>query len=260
MRLALVDGDVLIYAAGFAADGSAKKAYEAANGSLDGFNIQEHHEPVENSLQIVKQMLNGIVNAAEADDKVVYISHPVNYRESIFPEYKANRDPTAKPFWYDELKEYLLDRHGAVFSQEGDEADDAMGRAQMNALAQDRETVICSIDKDLDMIPGLHYNWGKKRAGDGVFEMSDPECLRIFYTQMLTGDRTDNIPGMYQKLGLKATDSFKAPLEVMTNAREMYDYVLKVYDKDADFLAILGQLLWIKRGDHFWVPPMEAVE
>lgn len=255
MRLALVDGDMVVYGAGFAADGSAKKAYLERHGSMDGFDIQLHHEPVENCLHIAKQQLNGILNAAQVDDKVIYLSHPVNYRESIFPEYKANRDPNAKPFWYEELKDYLFEYHGAVYSQEGDEADDALGIAQMDSLAQDRETVLCSADKDLDMIPGLHYNWSKTRAGEGVFEMSDPECLRIFYTQMLTGDRTDNIPGMYQRLGLKATGSFKAPLETMTSAREMYEYVLKVYDKDEDFVLLNGQLLWIKRDEHFWIPP-----
>ena len=241
MRHALIDGDVLIYQGGFASDANAKRAgYE--------------HEPLEYCLQTVKQKLTGIMDHSESDEYTVYLSHPVNFRESIFPEYKANRDTTHKPYWYSEIQEYLLER-GAIYSEEGDEADDALGRAQMLALSQDRETIICSIDKDLDMIPGLHYNWSPKRHENGVYEMEDPEALRCFYTQMITGDTTDNIPGLFKKRGLKATAQWKQPIEGFTNSRDMYKYILEVYEGDKEFVEMIGKLLWIKRDANFWIPP-----
>jgi 5'-3' exonuclease len=257
MRLALVDGDVLVYAGGFAADAQAKAQYIQRHGSDEGFDINEHHGPVEHALQAVKQKINSVMERTESDDKIVFLSHPVNFREQMFPEYKANRNVLHKPFWYREVQDYLFERQGAVYSEEGDEADDAMGRKQMEYLLADGpvETIIASIDKDMDMIPGLHYNWSKTREAEGVYEASDPECLRIFYTQMLTGDSTDNIPGMYKKLGIKASAQVKTPLETMTNVREMYDYVLQVYEGDKDFLALIGPLLWIKRTPDFWSPP-----
>lgn len=237
---ALIDGDVIMYAAGFASDAAAKK---------EGHS----NEPIEYALHGVKTMLEGIKTTVGADEpSVIYLSHPVNRRESIYPPYKMNRNVDHKPYWYDEIKEYLLDTQGALFSDPGDEADDALGIA----AGKSDSVVVCSIDKDLDMIPGLHYNWSKTRRENGVYEASDPECLRIFYTQMLTGDTTDNIPGMFHTLGIKATARHKMPIETMTSAKEMYEYVLSVYgEKRRDHLDMLGQLLWIKRDEREWIAP-----
>lgn len=243
MRHALLDGDVLVYAGGFASDANAKR-----HGA--------EHEPLEYCLQTVKQKIVGVMDRAEADEYTIFLSHPVNFRESIFPEYKANRDTSHKPFWYSEIQDYLLETHKAVYSEEGDEADDAMGRAQMLALSQDRETIICTNDKDLDMIPGLHYNWSPTREAEGVYELEDPEALRKFYTQMITGDTTDNIPGLFKKRGIKATAQWKQPIEGFTNSREMYQYILDVYEGDKAFVEMIGKLLWIKRDGSFWIPPI----
>lgn len=257
MRLALIDADPLVYGSGFASDASAKRKWLERHGSIEGFDIKEHHEPLEFCLQMTKQKLNGVVERCEADDYLLYLSHPVNKREEFFPEYKANRDVTHKPFWHVEIGDYLLERHKAQFSQEGDEADDALGIHQMALLSAEEgvEPIIATIDKDLDMIPGLHYNWSPTKEANGIYEMEDPECLRVFYTQMLTGDSTDNIPGVFKQLGIKATAQLKTPLETMTNVREMYDYVLGVYKGDREFLDVIGKLLWIKRSHHWWEAP-----
>lgn len=238
-RVAAIDGDVICYMAGFGSDASAKKQGYA-------------YEPLEYALHATKQTINSILEAAGAEEYVLFLSHPVNEREAIFPDYKMNRDSSHKPHWYSEIKDYLLDRHGAVFSEEGDEADDAMGIFQMEAIARDEETIICTIDKDMDLIPGLHYNFSKTRRDNGVYEMEDPECLRLFYLQMLTGDATDNIPGLFKKTGQKATAQWKMPLDGMTRDSEMRAYIRDVY-KDDEFVDTIGKLLWIKRerGD-FW--------
>src|SRR4249919_4135396 len=160
MRLGLIDGDVLVYASGFASDAAAKR-------------VGEEREDLRFAIHGLKTQIRSIITAAEADDVVIYLSHPVNFREAFYTPYKMNRNTLHKPLWYDELKEYLLEHAGAVYSELGDEADDAMGRAQMDSLAQGRETIICTVDKDLDMIPGLHYNWSKTRKADGVYHMED---------------------------------------------------------------------------------------
>jgi 5'-3' exonuclease len=243
-RLALIDGDVLVYRAGFASDARAKER-------------GEEREPLEFALNAVNTTLHGILQGAQAKDYLVYLSHPVNYREELFPEYKANRDVTHKPKWYDEIKHFILERHNALYSAQGDEADDALGIHQMAAMWSDEETIICSIDKDLDMIPGLHYNFSKNRVANGVYEIEDPEGLRLFYRQMVTGDSTDNIPGIYKQKGVKAQERLMAPIDAMTSNRDMYDYVLQLYGEEhREFLRINGKLLWIKRDDTWWEPPL----
>jgi 5'-3' exonuclease len=50
-----------------------------------------------------------------------------------------------------------------------------------------------SIDKDLLQVPGMHYNWVR----DEKILVTPEVGLRKLYQQVLTGDGTDNIPGIY---------------------------------------------------------------
>lgn len=252
---ALIDGDPLIYAAGFASDAAAKARLLRDLGeegyaeyvALEGAPF----EPLRNAIHGMNMMLTSIMDKVDATRRTIYISHPVNYREQMYPDYKANRNIEHKPHWYAELKDYLLD-YGAVFSEEGDEADDALGIAQ--TAARQGSTIICSVDKDLDQIPGLHYNWSKTRRDGGTYHVDDVEGLRFFYTQLLSGDSTDNIPGMKKLLGTNATAQVKAPIQKMFFEKDMYEYVLSIY-KDKSHIELIGPLLWIKRDANFWSPP-----
>lgn len=109
--------------------------------------------------------------------------------------YKAGRGE--KPHYYQFVRDLIIDMYGAQEAH-GYEADDAI------AMRQTSETIISSFDKDLAMVPGLHYNQmynelfyvpndlgttlklGKKEQAIG---------LLAFYQQLLTGDAIDNIPG-----------------------------------------------------------------
>jgi len=234
--VALIDGDVLCYEGGFASDAGAR-----AQGMP--------HEPLSFCLNGVKEKINSLRNIVEADDVLIFLSNPATgYRVEAFPEYKANRDPTHRPHWYKEIKEYLLDKHQAVLSEPGDEADDALGIAQTEMIKEGAYMpVLCTKDKDLDMIPGWHYNWSKNRKDNGLYYVNELEANKIFYKQVLTGDSTDNIPGMFKILGKKATAKWRSPIDDMHTEKEMYEYVLGVY-KDSHIVQQIANLVWIKRG------------
>src|SRR5690606_41714779 len=85
------------------------------------------------------------------------------YRElRSFPTRRSS-DLARKPYWYDEIRDYLIRRWGAEVV-DGQEADDAIGIAAWNSYKECPEySIIASIDKDLRMIPGYHYNWVKDR-------------------------------------------------------------------------------------------------
>ena len=72
------------------------------------------------------------------------------------------------------------------------EADDLVAIWAHEALDRKEEYVICGIDKDLLQIPGHHYNYGK----DTWKLINEEEALHNLYLQCLTGDATDNIPGL----------------------------------------------------------------
>jgi hypothetical protein len=97
------------------------------------------------------------------------------------------------------------------------------------------------------------------------------EADRFFYTQMLTGDATDGIPGLFKMVGKKAMPKTKAPLQEMTTPAEMYDHVYTVYCDGYEsvgmclgemyevvdaWLLRIGRLLWMRRKpNEMWEPP-----
>lgn len=235
--IALIDGDILVYECGFSSDATAKK-----NG--------DEHEPLSYALQNVKQKLKDVLDAAKTTEYEMYLTGKNNYRFEFLPDYKGNRDSTHRPFWYKEIKQYLIDECGAIVC-DGEEADDLLGIRQMDPRT---ETIICTKDKDLDCVPGLHYNWSPSRWEDGIYDISEVEALRFFYTQILTGDSTDNIPGLKKSVGKIATAKIKKGLESLESARDMYDYVASVYG-DFDFHPI-AKCLWIRQKyGEIWEPP-----
>ena len=231
---ALIDGDILVYSCGFASDANAKEQGIEA-------------EPVEFCLNGVKETIRSLCDATEADDYIIFLTGKDNFRYKVSPDYKANRKDAAKPVHYDSIRRYLQDHHPSSVSV-GEEADDELGRYQVNA--EQTTTVIISKDKDLDMIRGWHYNWSPKNKEKGMYFTSEIDGLRIFYKQLITGDATDNISGVYRLFGRKATKGLLEPLDIMRNERDMFQYVLdEAYRGDIDLMDKQAKLLWIRTNE-----------
>jgi 5'-3' exonuclease len=213
---ALIDGDILVYRVGF-----------GANEESEGIAASRMDESV-----------NLILEAVHATSRTIFLTSgdKSNFRNSIYPEYKANRK-SPKPIHYDFLRDYLVNAHAAEIVY-NEEADDAMGYTQ-----SEENTVICTIDKDLDQIPGLHYNFVKGL----LYKVTPQEGLYKFYTQLLMGDAIDNIPGI-PGIGPK-----KAAKIISLDMREdqMYNTCLMAYTAfygeiaEAKMLCF-GQLLKIR--------------
>ena len=180
-----------------------------------------------------EDLVDQILVNTEATEYRLFLTGKDNFRYTIYPEYKAHR-PKEKPFWLEKCRQYLI----ATFNAEvvsGQEADDAMG------IAQTEDTVICSIDKDLLMIPGRHYNFVK----DEYIEISPEKAMRNFYTQCLTGDRSDNIKGI-EKIGPKKAEKLLANC---VTEKEMFDVVREAYSNDEEFI-MNARVLWIRRKEN----------
>jgi 5'-3' exonuclease len=130
--------------------------------------------------------------------------------------------------------------------QETQEADDAIG-IRAYSLGEN-DYIICSIDKDLDNLRGHHYNFVKNEH----YYIAESQAIKNFYRQLLTGDRTDNIPGL-AGIGPKKAEKI---LQDCETEQELYKAVLEAYKGDIDYLTEQGQLLWIRRKDNeLWIPP-----
>jgi 5'-3' exonuclease len=132
----------------------------------------------------------------------------------------------------------------AVVSK-GEEADDLIGIA---ATEGGKESIVVSIDKDMLQIPCRHYNPNKKE----FTVVSDFDGLKFFYTQILTGDRADNIKGLY---GVGPKKAEKMLADCKTEA-DMYEECLHQYGGEEDRVIENARLLWLRREpDQLWEPP-----
>ena len=92
--------------------------------------------------------------------------------KKLAPDYKANRIGTKKPVAYAVMKRELLDDPKSHLHDEI-EADDWIGILASAHREAGEEYVVCSGDKDLDQIQGMHY-WPfgvKKEETEHLFVM-----------------------------------------------------------------------------------------
>lgn len=248
--LALIDADILMY----------RVAWTTEN---EDFGIAKWR---------LDEMLDGILEETEATEFELYLSDATenNFRFKLYPQYKQNR-VQPKPKHYEALKYYLVSEVGAKITIE-QEADDALGIKQTeinsevddgfswDALVKEEgkylsesnpRSVICSIDKDLLQIPGYHYNFVKKEKS----YITPEEGLKRFYAQLLMGDITDNIPGIY---GIGPVKAGKA-LEGLKTEEEMFLVCLGMYKKhqiSEEQMLLNGRLLKIRtKEEEIWNSP-----
>ena len=221
---ALVDADILVYRFGFASEG----------------------DPAEFALARLSEFLDNLYVVLPVDEVEGYLTGKGNFRNevAVTAPYKGTRKAD-KPYHFDLLREYMQSSWGFI-EVTGIEADDKLG---IEAYKHEpEETIIVSIDKDLNMIRGNHYNFVKEEQ----YFVTEEEAIRNFYLQMLTGDKVDNIIGLP---GIGPVKSKKMLADCKTEL-EMYDAVLKAYDNNLDRVIENGRLLWILREEgQVWQPP-----
>jgi len=221
----IIDGDILCYRVGFACNEETEKV----------------------AIRTMADMLEELVFIELSSNiHVGYLTGKENYRHDIAKTkpYKGNRKDAPRPVHLHSLREYLITAWDFRVA-DGQEADDAIG---IHATLTKDNSIIVSIDKDLDMIPGHHYNPVKKDH----YYVNDKVALKNFYRQILTGDKVDNIEGL-RGIGPKKADKILGDFDTDL---AMYEAVLKAYDGDAERVLENGQLLWIRRKEgELWQPP-----
>lgn len=191
------------------------------------------------------------------------IEYQPNFRDAVATEkvYKGTRK-NEKPFHYDNLTAWAFAKYDVKVAV-GMEADDLMSIDQWARVKEGHlDTIICSRDKDLRITPGLHFGWscgkqpqfgprrvtelgeidikgGKKIVGTG---------LKFFYSQVVTGDTVDNIPGLPRGGPALAHKS----LHDATSEAELFERVAGLYQEKFgdEWRAKMNeqcQLLWMVR-------------
>lgn len=254
---ALVDSDILLYEFG---------------GMVQ---LEDPEKPLE--WEIVRSMvddrINQILEATKADSCSLYLTDSAtNFRIDLatIKPYKGHRK-TEKPYHWERIRQHLIDSWDAEV-QYGIEADDRLGIEQCKnnkykllsepILSEDSETVLCSRDKDLHMIPGWHYVWPAGNQKEQHWFQDELSAIRCFYRQLLTGDNTDNIAGLY---GVGASNKLVKDLEDINEERLMFEKVYKAYkDRFGSYATMFmwenAALLWILREEPIEVDLYGSVE
>ncbi len=228
MITALIDADSLCYAVGFSSNDVEEKI----------------------ALSRLEQSMTELCMELDCEDYKGFLTGKGNFRDAIAVTvpYKGQRESIEKPVHLKALRDHLVNSWGFEVVN-GIEADDAVGIAAY-AVPED-ESIMVHIDKDLNQFRGWHYNYRKKEK----YYVSEFEGLTAFYTQILTGDRIDNI------IGLKGIGPVKAKriLAECTNENELYEAVLKAYEGDQQRVLENAQLLWLQRSlNQTWTPPSSS--
>lgn len=290
----LLDGDFLLYAAGFAGQ---KTEYVADTGSawFRGANQTELAQqifgdekakpsdlvkaelpvysrvivdPPEHVYHSCKNMIQTQINETveKFEDDVhltIYIDGDGNFRSryATIRPYKGNRAASSKPVMYNDLRQYLLDVWQAQVVHD-QESDDQMAIDATSMQEEGRRVVICGVDKDMLQVPCIHKNpskgWKKvSKAGGRLF----------LYRQCLTGDSVDNIQGCY-KCGPKAAKTiipdygdeetmWKAVVKAYQHSLEKYgsDPYRGLDDPEAIALENMRLVYLRRQPDEIWQPP-----
>lgn len=241
----LIDLDIILYRCGFAADSQMKKEALEAEPDATPERVAEMLKEVD-YFWIARYNANTVMtNLTEkfTEPYHAYIQGEGNFREQLasLKPYKGNRDPNHKPKYYKELGQFLIDEWKAEIVT-GQESDDAIGIYQCNAGPM--STVICSIDKDMDQIPGYHFNWVK----DSLYTVEEDQADKMLFWQMLVGDTVDNIPGITgigPKRASKIIDDCHSLAALQHAVREQY---AKQYGPTWESAYYeVGNLLYIRR-------------
>ena len=185
-RLILIDGSAYIFRAYYALPPMSRE---------DG-------TPVNAVFGFTNMLVKLIEDYREEKLIVIFDAARENFRNKIFPEYKANRGETPEDLipQFDLIKQCVEAFKIPQLEIEGFEADDIIGSYSNLASKLKISSLIVSSDKDLmqlvnEKVEMLDPMKNKKIGIPEVIEKFGVEPKKVIQIQALTGDKVDNIPG-----------------------------------------------------------------
>lgn len=281
----LLDADILSYEGAFAGEYVDEETGERVMRDLDRVierldmqirNIQEACGADEPPLLFFtgdEKLLKHVNRSRKRNgEEPLQFTPNFRYEVAVSTPYKERK--SEKPLHFDNVRAYLFGAYECRVCF-GFEADDGMCFEQTQSNYSD--TIICTRDKDLRQCPGWHYGWecGNQPEfgpflveGVGKIERTKQGIKgwgpKFFYSQMITGDTVDSIPGLK---GAGPAAAIKA-LEDCETERQCYEAVRDLYQKKygEEWLTMLKEqadLLWMIRevdeegNPVFFRPPKE---
>lgn len=189
-------------------------------------------------------------NGFEIEFCEYFITPKSSFRKQINPTYKANRTYTSMFKWVSKVRKYLL-AGGFAKIKEGFEADDLVAD---RARELKNECIIISMDKDMNQLPGIHFNFYRKPSKEydqfghkienpykGISIVTETEAEYNLWYQMLVGDTSDNVKGV-KGIGAVRAKKILAVEDMEAAVKESYQ---NVYDDWETEYNINYQMLYL---------------
>jgi len=221
-------------------------------------------ETEEDARRIVDEYMRRITSKTWSGRYELYIEADKNkniFRNHVATTkpYKGNRKDCQRPTHLRTAKNYMVACWGAKVQFYLESEDMVAIRAYEYGL---ENVIIASIDKDMLQIPTEFYNYNK----DEQFIMMEYQSDTHFWTQVLTGDATDNIPGL-KGVGPKTANQIIFNLGTMHIDfvdESLCRHVVKEYIKRGHpyqyFLEQCRLLRMLRTRDDVYVPPTTKEE
>jgi len=159
-------------------------------------------------------MIDKLVKRSECDKHILCFTDrtTTNFRKTLVdPSYKANRKEVRKPLALPGLEAYAYENHRSA-RYPSLEADDVIGIL----ATKYKNCIIYSEDKDLNQIPGLHFD------GKELYRVTPEAGYQFFMSQVITGDATDGYKG--------CPGAGPAAAKKLLTSRAPHDYWLAIVD------------------------------
>lgn len=195
-------------------------------------NLTNSHGDATGAILGVANMLRRLLQENDPEHiAIVFDAKGPTFRHERYPEYKANRPPMPREL-SDQVEAILefVNLMGLPLLQiDGVEADDVIGTLSRQAEEQGMDCVISTGDKDLSQLVTEHTRLVNTMTDEhldlaGVKEKFGVRPDQIIDFLSLTGDKSDNIPGVDKcgpKTALKWLDQYETLDGVVAHADEI---------------------------------------
>ncbi len=206
----------------------------------------------------VANMLRRLLNEAQPEYiAVVFDARGPTFRHELYPEYKANRPPMPEELrsQVGPILEFTRMLGLPLLQVEGVEADDVIGTLARAAEESGMDCVISTGDKDMAQLVSDHTTLTNTMTAsdldrEGVLEKYGVRPEQFVDFLALTGDKSDNIPGVDKcgpKTAAKWLQEWGSLDEIVAHADEVGGKIGENLRAALDQLPLSRQLATIRR-------------
>ncbi|WP_428937079.1 DNA polymerase I [Fontivita pretiosa] len=220
---------------------------------------------------VFTQMLLNLVQQRKPDYLAMVIDAPDAgaFRKQLYPDYKANRKETPSDFFPQEQRIIRIVRDAGVpiFCKPGCEADDLIATIAQKLCDRGFDIYLVSRDKDLRQILGEHIYMYDPQADEVIDAAKLRQKLgygpeQAVEVQTLTGDPTDNvpgIPGVGEKTAARLIQRYGSVENILAHVDELTPKLRESFKKHAENLKLSRQLVTLRKDVDFDFDPEQCV-